>query len=124
MAKNKFIEKKSEEVYPTGEPIEVASEIKENIEKEEKLTSEEIQELRGKIEEADLDDDLKTQVQSHANDLNTLEEESKLKKLLEIANIKGVIFAVNVAKKMNDPYILDLLHDKLVEGGYYKSFLK
>ena len=68
-----------------------------------------------------LDDNLEKQVQSHVNDLNALEEENKLKKLLEIAELKGVIFAVNVAKKMDDPYMLDILHDSLAKEGYYKN---
>jgi hypothetical protein len=50
-----------------------------------------------------------------------MEKEMKVKKLLEIAKAKGVIFAVSVAKKINDPYVLDSLHDRLIEGGYYKN---
>ena len=38
-----------------------------------------------------------------------------------ITDAKGVIYAVNVAKKMNDPFILDTFHDALVEGGYYED---
>ncbi len=126
MANKKLIEKKSEEVFPLEKTIEIAPEINEVIEREEQLTGEEIQRLREKIEQTDLDDHLKTQVQSHVNDLKVsgLEDEGKIKKLLDIANVKGVVFAVSVAKKMGDPYVLDLLHDKLVEEGYYKKFIK
>ena len=44
-------------------------------------------------------------------------EGAKLDFLLETAQSKGVAFAVDVAKKINDPCLLDLLHDKLVERG-------
>ena len=38
------------------------------------------------------------------------------------AKSKGVVYAVNVAKKMDDPFVLDKLHDNLAKEGYYKSF--
>ena len=44
-------------------------------------------------------------------------EGAKLDFLLETAQSKGVAFAVEVVKKINDPCLLDLLHDKLVERG-------
>ncbi len=115
-----------EEISSLEKPIEIAPEINEVIEREEKLTGEEIQKLREKIEKTDLDDHLKTQVQSHVNDLNMsgLENEGKIEKLLEITKNKGIIYSVHIAKKMNDPYILDALHDTLAENGYYKEFLK
>lgn len=122
MDQNTFTEKQSGENLPIKESIEVISQEKENGEKEKNLTREEIKELREKIEQADLDDSLTTQAESHANDLNSLKEEQKLKKLLEIAKEKGIIFVVGVVKKMDDPYLLDILHDRLVREGYYKEF--
>jgi len=72
----------------------------------------------------DLDDNLKIHMQSQAQEIQSLEENEKVKSLLKIAKEKGVIFSVNVAKKMNDPYILDTFHDVLAKEGYYKEFLK
>jgi hypothetical protein len=80
--------------------------------------------LRQEIENMELDDQAKLQVQSHANDLQSLQHNEKIKNLLQIAKTKGVIFAVNVAKKMNDPYLLDVFHDMLAKEGYYKEFFK
>ncbi|KKP42382.1 MAG: hypothetical protein UR46_C0032G0004 [Parcubacteria group bacterium GW2011_GWA1_33_6] len=95
-----------------------------DIEKE--LTSEDIvhRQIREEIENIDLDDSLKLQIQSQSNKIQPLKEEKKLKKLLEIAKKKGVVFAINIAKKMANPYILDTFHDILVKEGYYKKFLK
>ncbi|OGZ71997.1 MAG: hypothetical protein A2908_00960 [Candidatus Staskawiczbacteria bacterium RIFCSPLOWO2_01_FULL_38_12b] len=80
--------------------------------------------IRKEIENADLDDSIKMQAQSAANDAKLLDEQEKLKTLLQTAQQKGVMFALQVAKNMDDPYILDLLHDMLVKGGYYKKFKK
>ncbi len=81
------------------------------------------QEIRQQIESMDVDENLKTQLQSHSDDITPLEEQAKVQKLLEVARQKGVIFAVKVAQKM-DPYILDTLHDALVKEGFYKDFKK
>ena len=124
MDKKKSMKEIFDEVSTVEKPAEILEKKKEDGEKMREIPEEEIKKLREKIEKTDLDDKLKIQVQSQANDLNALEEKNKLRKLLEIAKLKGVIFAVNVAKKMNDPYILDTLHDALVEKGYYKKFMK
>ncbi len=79
-------------------------------------------ELREKIEGMDVGGGLKMQAQNQAQQLKSLKEEEKVKNLLKIAKDKGVIYAVNVAKKMDDPYVLDRLHDVLTEKGFYKKF--
>ncbi len=80
--------------------------------------------VREEIENRDLDDSLKLQASSSAKNVQSLDDKKKIAHLLEIAKSKGVIFAVAVAKKMNDPYILDSFHDLLAKEGYYKEFLK
>lgn len=42
--------------------------------------------------------------------------------LIAAAKEKGVVFAVRVAKEMNDPFLLDTLHDRLVQEGMLKDF--
>ena len=44
--------------------------------------------------------------------------------LLKIAREKGLVYAIQVAKKMNEPYLLDVLHDTLASEGFYKDFKK
>lgn len=100
---------------------ESATEIKE---KREELKPEEMQEIRKRMEKTEIDDSLKTQAEEQAKTMRNLAEEEKIKKLLDLTKLKGVIYSVNVAKKMDDPYVLDLLHDILAKEGYYKEFTK
>lgn len=48
-----------------------------------------------------------------ANNKNSSEE--KINSLIEIAFKKGIEKAVKEARKLNNPYILDEFHDRLVE---------
>ncbi len=91
------------------------------ISQDEKIVS---QELRREIELMEIDDNLKKQAEQKANKISFLADDDKLKKLLEIAREKGVVFAIKVAKSMNDPFILDTLHDALSQEGFYKDFTK
>jgi hypothetical protein len=86
---------------------------------DEKAVSEE---LKRELELMQLDDNLKKLAEQKANKIYFLADDDKLKKLLEIAREKGIVFAVKVAQKMNEPYLLDVLHDILAKEGYYKTF--
>jgi len=94
---------------------------KKEISRDEKIISEE---LKREIELMEIDDNLKKQAEQKANKIQFLADDDKLKKLLAIAREKGVTFAIKVAKSMNDPFILDTLHDALAQEGYYKDFIK
>lgn len=48
----------------------------------------------------------------------TLDEESKIQKLLDLASTKGVVHAVSVARHLNDFYALDRMHDALADTLY------
>lgn len=79
--------------------------------------------LRRRIEAMELSEGLQSSVSKSAGDVTLLaQKEEQVKKLLKIASQKGVIYAINVAKKINDPYLLDTLHDRLADGGYYTHF--
>ena len=69
-------------------------------------------------------ENLKKQAEMTAAKIQVLADDEKLKKLLEIARGKGVVFAVKTAKAMNDPFLLDTLHDILAREGYYQNFIK
>ena len=43
---------------------------------------------------------------------------SRVNQLVELAQIKGVAHAVAVARKMHDLYVLDTMHDELVDKLY------
>lgn len=82
------------------------------------------QKIRQEIEAMDLDDSLKIQAQTQAQSIQFLDAQKKIKNLLQIAKVRGVVYAVKVAKEMNDPYLLDIFHDALAKEGYYKNFIK
>lgn len=44
--------------------------------------------------------------------------ESQVNELVQIATVKGIAHAVNVARKLNDFYVLDRMHDELAEKFY------
>lgn len=48
----------------------------------------------------------------------TIDEESKVQKLLDLASAKGVVHAVKVARSLQDYYALDRMHDELVDKLY------
>lgn len=43
---------------------------------------------------------------------------SQVTQLVELAQVKGVAHAVEVARKMNDLYVLDTMHDELADKLY------
>lgn len=94
---------------------------KREMRKEDEIVS---AELRREIEMMALDDNLKKQAEQKVQKISFLADDDKLKNLLKIAKDKGVLFAIHVAKRMNDPFILDTLHDTLSREGYYKDFIK
>lgn len=77
--------------------------------------------LKQKIEQMPLEDDASL-VNGKVDDAQDLEDEEKIQYVLKLARTKGVIFAIKVAQKMDNPYILDSVHDALIEEGYYKKF--
>lgn len=92
---------------------------KETFNKESELVKEEI---RRELEIMEADESLKKEAETKTQKIQYLGEEDKIKGLLNIAKEKGIAFAIKVAQNMNDPYVLDLFHDTLVNGGYYKKF--
>lgn len=48
----------------------------------------------------------------------TVDEESKIQKLLDLASAKGVVHAVRVARTLDDYYALDKMHDALADRLY------
>jgi hypothetical protein len=53
--------------------------------------------------------------------IKNLDINGKIARLLDLAQEKGVDFAINVAKGLEDPYLLDILHDKIIEKGINKK---
>lgn len=106
----------------TDEQIARPEQEKRNIyEEKETLQEDKIvsAELRREIEMMELDDSTKKEAEKKAEKIEFLGEKEKIEHLLDIAREKGVVFAIQVAKKMNEPYLLDVLHDTLAREGFY-----
>lgn len=97
----------------------------EGIEKKEILINQEElikDQLQKEVEKIKLSPSLKDDVQQKAVQIQSLTPKGKLQKLLQLAQDRGVAFAVTVAKNMNDPYTLDTFHDTLAKEGLYQKF--
>jgi hypothetical protein len=81
-------------------------------------------ELRREVEMMELDDSTKAEAEKAKEKIEFLDEKDKIERLLDIARQKGLAFAIQVARKMNEPYLLDVLHDTLAREGFYKDFTK
>lgn len=81
-------------------------------------------ELRREIEMMELDEATKQEASKGVQRLEFLGQKEKIEHLLKIAHEKGVLTAVQMAKEMNDPYLLDVFHDLMAKEGFYKSFFK
>ncbi len=77
------------------------------------------EELRREIEMMEMDDKSKDEAKKKAEKIEFLGEKEKVEHLLQIAREKGVVFAIQVARRMNEPYLLDILHDTLAKEGFY-----
>jgi hypothetical protein len=53
-----------------------------------------------------------------------IDAESQIQHLLDLATTKGVVHAVKVAKHMDDNYILDMLHDKMISEEFHKTLVE
>ncbi len=53
-----------------------------------------------------------------------IDAESQIRHLVDIALIKGVIHAVKVAKHLEDNYVLDMFHDKLIADELHSALVE
>ncbi len=66
---------------------------------------------------------LKDEVEKETKQLKPLlNPEEKIKHLLNLAQEKGVVFAIKVAQKLGDDYCLDVFRDILAKNSLYKQF--
>jgi hypothetical protein len=61
-----------------------------------------------------------SQVKDDAHALSQIDEEERVNKLLSLADTKGVVHAVNVARTLEDLYALDTFRDTLIERFHDK----
>ena len=63
-------------------------------------------------------------VQDAADASGKIDSASQLQHLLDLANTKGVVHAVKVAKHLDDNYVLDTFHDRLVSDELNKALVE
>lgn len=115
IVKEPFGEAQSKEREVSPEVKEIGEEREAKIE-EEKASTEELQK---EIEKISQSPQVQRDIKQKAVQIKSLGNEGKLKRLLDLAQERGVAFAIGVAKDLNDPYLLDALHDKIIEKGLY-----
>jgi len=75
-------------------------------------------------EKMKLSPELEKEAEEQAKEIEKLGKKKKISQLFDLADEKGILFAVEIARKMKDPYLLDIFHDLLAREGFYKGFLK
>lgn len=80
--------------------------------------------LQEKMEGVQFSAPVQQQASQDAVDLSAQTLEQKIKQLLNLAQTKSLEYSVDVAKKTNDPLLIDLYHDILAKDGYFQKFLK
>lgn len=81
------------------------------------------EQLRREIAMMELSPELQEEARKKAKKIEFLGEKEKLERLVALAEEKGPVFSVRVAKEINDPHILDTFHDvliKLIKEGSVK----
>lgn len=106
------------------EAIIVASEKEKNVE-------------MGKVEKDSTYNQIVSKISKTTNDVTTddvkndaqmvsekMDAESQIQHLVEIATSKGVTHAIKVAKHIDDNYVMDMLHDKLISDEFHKVLVE
>lgn len=63
-------------------------------------------------------------VAGDAAKLNRVDPETHVQHLVDIALQKGVVHAVKVARHMDDNYILDMFHDRLISEQLHEALVQ
>lgn len=92
--------------------------------RESKYESQVSEELKREIDRMEQDENARAEVEKSKEKIGYLGEQQKIEHLLELAREKGLVYAIQVARRMNEPYLLDVLHDTLAKEGFYKDFTK
>lgn len=83
------------------------------------------EELVKKMQSKQLSDEDTVAVQAHAVDVSRASGAgAQLTKLVNLAHAKGVLYAIEVARKMRDPHLLDALHDMLAKDDNFRQLVE
>lgn len=118
------------EPSPDEKPLEAIPESPEQTGPQSQASDKDLQDLRQKIQEHSLSQEVKSQAENDAKRIRDLKnEEAKLEELIRIATKHGkfedIVKAVHVAEKANDDgFLVDALHDRIIKEGLHRKFLK
>ncbi len=66
----------------------------------------------------------KDEQDKEVSEIEKLKFSGKVERLFKLAEIKNLFYAIEVARKTGDGYLIDVFRDRLAENNYYKKFLK
>jgi hypothetical protein len=112
----------SPEASPREKDLEGESFKHEQVTEKGEKKGEKMDELLARIDThtANLQASSPNQVKDDAASLSEEDEEIRIAKLLSLADTKGVVHAVNVARTLQDFYALDMFRDTLIEQFHKK----
>jgi len=78
-----------------------------------------------KAAQASSDDASDDGVKKDAQEISEkMDAESQIQHLVDLATAKGVVYAVKVAKHLEDNYVLDMMHDKMISDEFHKVLVE
>jgi len=69
------------------------------------------------------DEDKKQEIMEDSKSIALMDEGKRIQTLVTLALEKGIMHSIEVANSLKDPYILDMLHDKLI-GELHDKLVK
>ena len=81
------------------------------------------QNILSKVQSQKDDDNDDTLMQDASNLHQQIDRESQITHLIDLAMTKGVGYAVKVARKAEDYYVLDQLHDRLLTDEFHEALV-
>ena len=122
---NLMEEKREKEQFQPFSQIEwerIIEEKERGIEQKEELEKRK-RELEEELKRLELSYQEKIEAEKEAEKLRKEEAKKQIERLFVLAQEKGLPYAIEVAKSMKDPFILDLFHDLLAKDQTFKRFL-
>ena len=112
----KLFEKKASLEKGTGK-------IETKVEVAKEKTHEQFQQTSSDQTAADANDEKeKSKVKEEIRKIKDLDTSKQVKILVALAFEKGISYSIKIARSLNDAYLLDELHDKLI-GELYEEFV-
>lgn len=105
---------KEEEQKKNEEKLSLEQEI---VEKEQKFIPEE-EKINESLKTKPIDNSFQKTNKKQAVSISGIQRQRQVKMLTDLAMERGVHYAISVAKKMENAYVLDELHDTLVDELY------